>query len=405
MVVAFSVPYSETMIGGYRIAIECTKRFIQKGLHVIFLTNEHGKKMFRRYIDAKEENFILSTWMPVKGKGAIVSFPIAACFYTLMTITGSYTVVRNLNNITSCKGKTHEKLMIYSTSPFITDIVPSLILRHRIKGSKMIVAMSMFSPPPLKGWRAFQEAKVGIPDIRAITHYVNQVCTYSLVKRFADGIYVNNDLDRHRAIIDGFKPSAVKILGMGVDNRLSNKIEAPGTKKYDCVFVGRLHPQKGVLEMLDIWKLFVEKNQRAKLAIIGNGPLESKMKRKVQQLRLKDNVEMFGFMDGEEKIKILKSSKVFLHPSLYDSGGMAALEGMSCGLPGISYDLPDLRVYYPQGMIKVPCYDHRKFAESIDKLINDHDLYRKLSNEAIQWAREHDWDKQADELLAFLEHI
>jgi glycosyltransferase involved in cell wall biosynthesis len=50
---------------------------------------------------------------------------------------------------------------------------------------------------------------------------------------------------------------------------------------------------------------------------------------------------------------------------------MAAWEAMACGLPGVSFDLPALRTYYPKGMLKTPCYDLKAFAENILKLLND----------------------------------
>ena len=43
-----------------------------------------------------------------------------------------------------------------------------------------------------------------------------------------------------------------------------------------------------------------------------------------------------------------------VHPAIFDSGGMAAAEAMAWGLPGVSFDLPALKTYYPQGMIKNP---------------------------------------------------
>ena len=137
----------------------------------------------------------------------------------------------------------------------------------------------------------------------------------------------------------------------------------------------------------------------AKLAMIGEGYLEEEIKKKIKALNLENNITLYGFTDGSEKIKIFKSAKIVLHPAIYDSGGMAPCEAMACGLPGVSFDLPALRTYYPKGMLKTPCFDLKGFAENILKLLNDQDLYMKLSKEAIELAKEWDWDKRAKELL------
>lgn len=139
----------------------------------------------------------------------------------------------------------------------------------------------------------------------------------------------------------------------------------------------------------------------AKLAIIGAG--SSKYRNRVlieiKRSNLEQNIFLLGFLDGEEKYGVFQKSKIILHPALYDSGGMAACEAMAWGLPGVSFDLPALRTYYPKGVIKTPCYDFNKFAENIVNLIRDKELYERIKEEAIAWAMEWDWDKRAQDIL------
>ena len=77
--------------------------------------------------------------------------------------------------------------------------------------------------------------------------------------------------------------------------------------------------------------------------MIGVGELESEVKKKIRRCGLEQNIILFGFKDGIEKIRIFKDSRVVVHPAIYDSGGMAACEAMACGLPGVSFDLPALK--------------------------------------------------------------
>jgi glycosyltransferase involved in cell wall biosynthesis len=194
-------------------------------------------------------------------------------------------------------------------------------------------------------------------------------------------------------------PTNVIAVKGGVDISLPSAIPEPNEKKFDAVFMGRFHPQKGVRELIDIWSYVVKVKPNAKLAIIGEGYLEEEIKKKIKGLKLENNVTLYGFTDGIEKIKIFKNAKVGLHPATYDSGGMAPCEAMACGLPGVSFDLPALRTYYPKGMLKTSCFDLKGFAENILKLLNDQELYRKLQKEALELAKEWNWDKRAKELL------
>ncbi|PIU03202.1 hypothetical protein COT44_04905 [Candidatus Shapirobacteria bacterium CG08_land_8_20_14_0_20_39_18] len=161
--------------------------------------------------------------------------------------------------------------------------------------------------------------------------------------------------------------------------------------------MGRFHYQKGVLELIDIWKLVCQKKPEAKLAMIGNGPLEKNVLIKIREYKLEKNIDLLGFLDGEKKYEIFKQSKMIIHPATYDSGGMAAAEGMAWELPGVSFDLESLKTYYPSGMIKTKCYNLREFADNIISLLDNEKLYQKISKEAHTlivgvW----DWEKRTD---------
>ena len=108
---------------------------------------------------------------------------------------------------------------------------------------------------------------------------------------------------------------------------------------------------------------------------------------------------MFGFQIGKLKYQIIKQSKIILHPATYDSGGMAAAEAMSFGLPGVSFDLPALKSYYPQGMIKTPTFDQPAFADTIYLLLTNPQYYKKTSKLALNLINKHwNWQKQAQDI-------
>jgi len=152
--------------------------------------------------------------------------------------------------------------------------------------------------------------------------------------------------------------------------------------------------------LIDIWKKVCEKKKNSRLAMIGNGPLEGDVKKKIKELRLEKNIDLLGFKDGEDKYEIFKQSKIILHPATYDSGGMAAAEGMAWGLPGVSFDLEALKTYYPKGMVKTPSGDIEKFADNILLLLEDKGYYQRISKEARDLIVEvWDWKKRAEDIF------
>jgi len=190
-----------------------------------------------------------------------------------------------------------------------------------------------------------------------------------------------------------------------VDAKTPRKFKEELQKDYDACFVGRFHPQKGVLELVSSWEEVVKRRPNARLAIIGADSAE--YRRQVEQAigsrGLAKSIDLLGFMDGGEKYDVFRRSRVIVHPAIYDSGGMAACEGMAWGLPAVGFDLPALRRYYPKGMLKAPAGRVDIFAGLILKLLEDPVLYDKTKADAVSLAAEWDWDARADDILLFLE--
>jgi len=218
-------------------------------------------------------------------------------------------------------------------------------------------------------------------------------------------VFVTSEPDRWKFIGKRLPPGRVVAIRGGVDTKTPTSVPSPVEKKYDAVFIGRFHPQKGVLELIDIWEYVCEIKKDAKLAMIGAGDLEKEVREKISKHGMGDNIDLLGFQDGIPKYQIFKSSRLVVHPAIYDSGGMAACEAMACGLPGVSFDLEALKTYYPKGMLKTPCFDFKAFAENIRKLLKDEELYQKTKQDALDWSAEWDWDRRAQEILDVVQSL
>ncbi|MGQ9628212.1 MAG: glycosyltransferase family 4 protein [Anaerolineae bacterium] len=385
---ANSIIDSGTLAGGYRIFMECVRHWLKEGQALEVVASKEGVEMMQRYLNMSDVkvHFVGPSGPP--GNPGWKALWYSVSFYVLRTFTGSLASL-GLGNF-------GPETVVYSTTPFWPDVFPALIVRLRNPHSLWLVALSMFAPPVLGGWGREIKASKAI-EPRALVLKINEILAYPLIKRWADLIYVNNELDRERCIADGISPERLMVLGGGVDIALTDSVTYSGPKNYEAVFIGRFHPQKGVLELVDIWKKVCQVLPQARLAMIGNGPLEKAVAEKIQSLNLEENVRLMGFMDGAEKIRIFRQSRIVLHPSLYDSGGMAACEAMACGLPGVSFDLPALRVYYPKGMLKSK--DEDSFVDNVLRLLKDSSLYEKVGREARELAVSWDWSIVSQSLL------
>ncbi|MBI5465415.1 glycosyltransferase [Candidatus Gottesmanbacteria bacterium] len=370
-IIANGVWGPEGLSGGDNIFINFSKILQKLGHEVNVYTWEDGFELCQSH-GLKDVNFNL--W-PVR-KFKFLGF---AGLYLLRTLKGCFEVLR-------MKKPPKKKLFFYSASDFWPDSIPGFLMSRRLK-AKWIAGFYLFAPNPLSGVRNF-------------FYWFTQKPIFWLISKYADLICVTSEPDGEPFVKAGRKQEDTFVVKGGIDYQHLKELQKPAKKIYDAVFVGRFHPQKGVLEMIDVWKTVTDKLPGAKLAVIGVGPLENKMKEKVEKYGLMKNIDFLGPLIGDEKNKILQQAKIFLHPVIYDSGGMAPADGLACGLPGVCFDLPVFKSYYSQGFMRAQTGNTKIFAQKIIELLNDKMLYQKLSDEAILEARTWDWQNRVESFLA-----
>lgn len=95
--------------------------------------------------------------------------------------------------------------------------------------------------------------------------------------------------------------------------------------------VGRFELQKNHDFLLDIFHSVHQINPKTALLLIGEGELEDKMKKKADELGLKDSVFFLGTMN--DCAPYYQAMDAFALPSLYEGLGMVAIEAQAAGLP------------------------------------------------------------------------
>jgi glycosyltransferase involved in cell wall biosynthesis len=364
--------------------IECARRWAGYGHSITVFVWEEGCELYRRnHLD----NVRYVIWSVARFR--MLGF---ALLYTIRTLRGCIEALRISK---TC----HPNTVVYSASDFFPDALPGFLMARRLN-VPWIASLYLFAPNPFKGFRGNYRHGFRLPDLKTTIYYLSQRIPEWLIRHYAQMVFVTSEPDRQYFMRHGFSPNRVIAIQGGVDLNEAQRVPKPESIKYDAVFVGRFHPQKGVIELIDIWNHVRQAKPNARLAIIGTGSLEQEMRRKIEHFDLQNNIDLYGFLDGEAKYRILKSSRLFLHPAIYDSGGMAAIEGMACGLPAVGFDLPALKTYYPQGMLKAPIGDIAAFAGLVLRLLDDSELYSRTSQDALDWAEQWDWDKRARDILS-----
>lgn len=103
------------------------------------------------------------------------------------------------------------------------------------------------------------------------------------------------------------------------------------------VSVGRLSPEKGYMDLLEIYNKLVKDYPTWKLDIIGDGVEKEKLENYIKENNLDDKVTLHGFRKKDYIDKVLQSSSIYLMTSYTESFGIVLIEAMSHGLPCIAF--------------------------------------------------------------------
>lgn len=377
--------------GGDNIFINFGNQLQKYGFKINVFTWKHGYLMSKKN-GLKNANYFLSE------AGKFEKWPFLILYF-VRTWYGIKKVKQKVNHGLFKNGET----IVYSASDFIPDFLPALIFKKLVPNSFWIAGFYLFAPNPFKGFRGSFQKKIKFPDFWETLFWLSQKIIFKIIVKQADLICVTSQPDIAPFVIAGRKPEEIFVVKGGIDYFHLSKFQKPVEKIYDAVYVGRFHSQKGVVEMIDIWKKVVEKKPRAILAVIGLGSMEREMRNKVKIYSLEKNVRFLGVKRGDDRNKVLQKSKIILHPSVYDSGGMAAASGLACGLPGLCFNLPVFKTYYPKGFLRAEIGNIDDFADKIRQLLDNKELYGKVKKEAIKEAESWDWGQRINEFVKIIE--
>jgi poly(glycerol-phosphate) alpha-glucosyltransferase len=115
------------------------------------------------------------------------------------------------------------------------------------------------------------------------------------------------------------------------------------------LFLGRIHPKKGIENLIKAWAEIKENNWKLVIAGVDEKGHENYLKKIVSDLKLEENVEFVGPVFGTTKENLLMSSDAFILPSLSEGLPMSILEAWSYKLPVLMTPQCNLEIGYNVG--------------------------------------------------------
>lgn len=128
-------------------------------------------------------------------------------------------------------------------------------------------------------------------------------------------------------------------------SEFSTKLKKP---KNFGLYVGDINPNKNLVKLIEALPKI--KNQNFKLVLVGKAlqsdiPDALVIKQRIKELGIEDRVEIKGFVEEKELVKIYQKANMFIHPAIYEGFGFGPLQALSMGLPvicGQNSSLPEV---------------------------------------------------------------
>ena len=178
-------------------------------------------------------------------------------------------------------------------------------------------------------------------------------------------------------------------------------------KEFNIIFVGRLSPEKGILDLLEAIKQL--NRAEIKLRIVGEGREREKIEKWIKDKHMEQSISLRGLKAwGKELFAEIEWAHCLAIPSYNEGLGMVCAEAMSCGIPVIGSHvggIPEIvkddynGILFEAGNIK-------QLEEGILTLFDKDDYRLELSHNALKTAMENTYEGQNEKFReAYMKYV
>lgn len=292
-----------------------------------------------------------------------------------------YTIKRN-----GCtENETIEGYKIIRFTPIITllgnAIVPSMLIElfknrkkydvihahsHLYFSTNLCALVKLFGSAPLFITNHGLESQTAPTWFNKLYAHTIAKWTYNI----SDAIFCYAEEEKTKLIKIGVKPTKIHIIHNGVNTDIFTP-QKERKKTNQLLWIGRYTRGKGVDYLLEGFKILSKKNPELKLMMIGWGPMKEEYLLKIGDMGLSNKITIKEFVSNNELPEIYNSSDVFILPSINEGVPRAILEAMSCAVPVVCTNLPQLLKVVDGCGITVPIKDSQAIADAVEKILSD----------------------------------
>ena len=245
---------------------------------------------------------------------------------------------------------------VYAASDYWFDAIPAV----RCAARRKLMVFHM-QAPSFRQIILRSRPDVDAKRLASIHYFLSQHLAHKLFRASPQKklLYVHPGMKSH-LLQAGYAEAELAFVSAGFDPATAKKVPAQA-KLFDIAWLGRVHRQKGLDDLLATLGFLKEKLPDFRALLIGRlEELKPELARRgvLPQITFAENVTEV------EKFRLLKSSRMFLMPSRYESWGSVVAEALASELPVVAYELEAYRPVFGDLVRYVKPFDSRAFREA-----------------------------------------
>src|ERR1700737_4405085 len=252
--------------GGDRMAMELARRWPTIGGPITVLTTIEGVRLIHDLEISNVNTQVLT--------GLGTSSRMVSLAYFLRTLISPIAVLRAIRGA--------RPRIVLSATLFPPDVVAALVARAL--GASWVHSWQLVIPPPGRGYQltgrrwSLQRPPSPVEVVSVVRHglsYLSQNLSLLFARRWCKTLVVPTQLMASVALQRGFKHDQIHVANYGIDlaeveNGIAHRATA-WNEHCDGIFVGQFRAQKGLADLVDVWKRVQERLPLARLAVVGDG--------------------------------------------------------------------------------------------------------------------------------------
>ncbi len=189
---------------------------------------------------------------------------------------------------------------------------------------------------------------------------------------------------------DFIRKEKVVCIPNGVD--LPNNIVNTEIEKHKIIYLSRVDENKGVEFLIDSFALIAAKYSQWQIDVYGyvDSDYKNKLEERINAQKIGKQFHLCGITD--KPLQTMQNYDFCVFPSYFEGQSIGLLEALSIGLPAVGLKgctgVNEQIIDGVNGFLTD--FDEQEYAQKIELLINNRDLRRKMSINAVQNCKKYD---------------